>query len=427
MPKRANELKAYQLRRINRPGMHAAGGVAGLYFLVGETAGARSWILRAKLAGKRPDIGLGSFPEISLEVARARATAARDLIRQGVDPRESKRTELRQAVAAAVKRKTFEQAARACHLQKSKGFRNAKHSAQWINTLVTYAFPTIGDLWVEDIQTEHIRALLEPIWFTKTETADRVRGRIENVMAYAKASKLYAHENPATWECLEPLLAKPGKLKKKKHHPAWPWARMGEFWPLLRAEPGMNARCLEFSALTACRSIESRAAKWDEIDKVAKVWKVPGERMKGGLPHRVPLSDAALMLLALLPRMKDCPYIFCERRNKKSGEWQLLSENAMAFPIAEVRQKLCAKLGADQPEATPHGFRSSFKDWARSQPAHEDEVTELSLAHVNSDETRAAYARDELLPKRAVLMAQWATYVETRPRPTNVVSIRAGS
>ena len=393
MPKLAAELSAYQVHRLKRPGLHAVGGVAGLYLRVKES-GARSWALRILIGERRREIGLGGFPTVTLERARQYARDTRDQVRQGIDPIHAKR-EARDALRVAdAKRLTFKQAVQSFLKSKTAEFKNEKHAKQWRTTLNTYAIPKLGALPVNRIEIAHVVSVLEPIWKTKTETANRLRGRIEAVLSWATVGGYRQGDNPARWRGnLSHVLSAPTKIQKVKHHKALPWQEIGEFVVQLRKRNGNTARALEFVILTAARSGEVRLAKWDEVDLVGKLWTVPGERMKAGKPHRVPLSEPALKLLRNLPRQVGSDYVFQAPRGGPLSDMSLSA--------------VCRRMEVD---AVPHGFRSTFKDWCRSATSYADEVSELALAHVNSDATRAAYARDELLPKRARLMREWAKF-----------------
>jgi len=365
MPKRTRELTPMEVKRISDPGLHAVGGAKGLYLRVAP-GGSRSWILRTTVGQKRRDIGLGGFPDVTLSQAR----------------QETKAPE----------------------------FRNEKHAKDWISSIERYASPVIGELPVSDVELPHVLEILEPIWQTKTETATRLRQRIESVLTWATVRGYRSGENPARWEGnLKEVLPNPTKTRKVQHHRALPWQRIGQFMADLRQREGLAARALEFAILTAARSSEVRLATWDEIDLKACIWTVPAERIKAGRTHRVPLSDDAVALLRGLSRFEGSPYVFPAA---KGGP---LSDMALSA--------LCRRMGVD---ATPHGFRSTFKDWARNRTAYADEVSELALAHVNSDATRAAYARDELLPQRKRLMADWAKFCDTiEPEAGSVTTLRA--
>lgn len=410
MPKKAKELAAYQVKAIKKPGLHAVGGVDGLCLNV-KTSGARSWIQRYMFAGRRREAGLGSYPSVSLAQARDRGREIRDKAWRGIDPIEERRAAQDAIRAESGKRITFDDAARRCHKARVSEFRNAKHKKDWISSLERYASPKIGSMPVADIEVPHVVAVLEPIWHSKTETATRVRQRIEAVLAWATVGKFRRGENPAQWKGnLEFVLPKPSKLRRVKHHAALPWPEVGSFMAELRERDGMGARALEFAILTAARSGEVRLATWDEIDLDAKLWTIPGERMKAGNSHKVPLSGPAIAVLNKLPRMVGSEFVFPAARGGP------LSDMSMSA--------VCRRMKV---EAVPHGFRSSFKDWARSSTSYADEVSELALSHVNSDATRAAYARDELLQKRSLLMRDWAAFCSNESPGGEVTSIRGRS
>lgn len=422
MPKKAKELPAYRVKKLTKPGLHAVGGVAGLHLQVTER-GARSWILRVKIGDRRRDIGLGGYPDTTLEQARETAREYRHQVKQGLDPIEARRAKLDALRAETAKRITFDKAAAECHKSKAKEFKNAKHAAQWKSTLDTYASPVIGNLPVSEIELAHVVSVLTPIWETKTETATRVRQRIENVLAWATVSGYRKGDNPARWKGnLQHVLPAASKVRKKNHHPALPWQRIGEFMADLRGRDGMGAKALEFAILTASRSSEVRLAKWSEFDLDAKVWTVPAERMKANLPHRVPLSAPAIALLRTLPRWSD--YVFPAAKGGPMSDMSI-SEVCRRMHEASVKAGGPGYLDPRQDRvAVPHGFRSSFKDWCRSATSYADEVSELALAHVNDDKTRAAYARDELLPKRARLMREWARFCWNHGSSASVSPIR---
>lgn len=407
MPKKAKELSAAEVRRLTDPGRYPVGGVAGLQLFISRT-GARSWVLRTLVADKRRDIGLGGFPDVTLAGARDKAREVREQIASGVDPvaeRQAARDAMRASQAKAM---TFEQAARACYAARQSEFSNRKHGKDWINSLERHAFERIGQLPVDAIEVPHVLAVLEPIWKTKTETATRVRQRIEAVLRWATVSKHRTGENPARWaDNLSELLSKPTKIREVKHHRAMSWQQAPEFMADLRQREGMGARALEFIILTAARSGEARFATWSEIDLDAKVWTVPADRMKKRKTHRVPLSDAVVELLSRVPRMDGSDLVFTAPRGNALSDMSVSA--------------VCKRMKID---ATPHGFRSTFKDWARNRSAFADEVSELALAHVNSDATRAAYARDELLDKRAKMMTDWAKFLSEPAPAGEVVSIR---
>ncbi len=393
MPKIAKELGALQVSRLTAPGMHSVGGVAGLQLQVSDT-GARSWILRVVIGGRRRDMGLGGFPTVTLAGARESARMARDRIRTGVDPIEHGKAARSALLASKATQKTFRQCATLFIDAKAPEFKNAKHLSQWTATLQTYVFPVMGELLVCDVGLPHVLDVLSPIWTKKTETATRVRGRIEAVLDWATASGYRTGGNPARWRGhLDKLLPKPQKVKRIVHHPALKSAEMIAFMKRLRAMGGMGARALEFAILTAARSGEVRGATWSEIAKDAKVWTVPAERMKAGKEHRVPLSNAAMELLKDLPREAGTELIFPAPRGGQLSDMTL---------TACLRRMDAA--------AVPHGFRSTFRDWCGESTTYSREVAEAALAHVVGG-VEGAYARGDLFEKRRVMMADWAVAI----------------
>ena len=301
MPKVVKELSALEVRRIVEPGTHAVGGVPGLMLQV-TGKGGRSWVLRARVAGRRREFGLGGFPAVSLANARVKAAELRDKLAQGIDPVAERQAARDALLAAERKRITFDQCAAEVVKVKQAEARNAKHAAQWESTLAAYASPVLGALPVSEIVLAHVVEVLRPIWENKTETATRVRQRIEAVLSWATTHGYREGPNPAQWRGnLDTVLPKPAKVKKAGNHAALAVEKMGAFMVELRKRDALAARGLEFAILTAARSGEVRGATWAEIDPAAKVWTIPGERMKAGKAHRVPLSDDALAVLGGLP------------------------------------------------------------------------------------------------------------------------------
>ena len=394
MARKAKELAPLSVGRLNQKGRHAVGGVAGLYLYVGES-GSRSWVLRVMVGSKRRHIGLGGFPDVSLAQAKERARKARDEIAQGIDPIVRKReaaSQLRAKQAIAI---TFQTAAEAYLTAHGDTWKSAKHLSQWTGSLKNYVYPVIGDLQVQDVGQEHILKILEPIWKNKTETASRLRGRLEAVLDWTTVRKYRTGDNPARWKGhLDKLLAAPGKIQKVEHFRALPIDTMPEFMRDLRQREGTAARALEFTILTAARSGEARGATWAEIDKSSKVWTIPAERMKAGKQHRVPLTDGALFLIESMPRIDGSEFIFSAPRGGQ------LSDMALT--------QLLRRMGAN---AVPHGFRSTFRDWAGERTNHPREVAEQALAHVLENKVEAAYRRGDALEKRRTLMSDWELFL----------------
>lgn len=407
MPKRAKELSALEVRRLTEPGLHAVGGVRGLYLQV-RNEDARSWIVRVIVGGRRRSIGLGAFPDVPLGAARDKAREVREQVRQGIDPAEERRAARQKLIDENAARLTFDEAARKYLASKRHEWRNAKSAKQWESTLSTYASPVIGALPVADVTLTHIVSILEPLWYEKTETAVRLRGRIEKVLAWATTSGYRSGDNPARWRGhLDTILPAPTKVSKVNHHRALPFTEVGAFMEKLRERQGISARALEFVVLTAARSGEVRGATWDEIDLKEKVWTVPAERIKAGRAHRVPLSDDAVALLRKLPRMKDSPFVFPAARGGK------LSDAALSAVLKRM-----------EVDAVPHGFRSTFRDWCSERTGYPHEVIEAALAHTIPDKVERAYRRGDLFTKRTHLMAEWAQYCRAAEKPAEVVSLR---
>lgn len=442
MGKRVIPMQAYQLRRIKTPGRYAVGGVAGL-FLVWNSPRSMSWILRAELHGKRPDFGLGSYPEITLEAARLKAAEWRGTIRAGIDPREERRQQVSKNTATALAQLTFADAAEKCWKVKSKEFRNVKHAEAWIKTVREYANPVLGKMLIQDIQRVHVLKVLEPLWERITDTASKLRGRIEAVISYGYAlQNINDRKNPAAWaDGLDALLASAAALMKKnvKHFPALPWTEVPRLMQRLAGAKGTGARALEFQIQTTSRGNEVRGARWCEIDWARKIWTIPGGvhgRMKNQREHRVPLTDAQLAWLKTLPRNPETDLIFPNAKGAMISD-ATIGKVIKDFQEADVNaakraglrdEQIAAALKAgrfgffdpiEEGIATPHGTsRSSFKDWVRANLSHRfsDEVSELCLAHVNSDATRAAYARDELMDLRRQMLDEWINYLRAPTR-----------
>lgn len=398
------ELGALAVSQIRRRGINFVGGVAGLAINV-TASGSRSWILRYQVGGKRKDKGLGGYPDVTLAQAKELARAARTKISHGIDPIEDGRAARSKLIADQTAAITFKQAATQYIDTHEEGWRNAKHAQQWRNTIETYANPTIGKILVRDVGLAQILAILEPIWRTKTETASRLRGRIESVLDWATARGYRTESNPARWKgLLDKLLPTPGKITKTDHHKALPYANLPEFMKLLKAQQGIGARALEFTTLTACRSGEVRGAKWDEFDLNSGVWTVPAGRMKAGKEHRVPLSSLALSIITEQKKLAFCDYAFPSSHKSKLSEFQGAPLSDMALTAVLRRMKVAA---------VPHGFRSTFRDWCAEQTDYSREVAEMALAHTIGDKVEAAYRRGDLFDKRKQLMQDWADYAES--------------
>jgi integrase len=409
------------------------GDGGGLYLQIAPS-GSKSWLFRFTLAGKAREMGLGPTGEpprgVTLAAARLAAAEARGLLRQGVDPIEHRGNSLRQAEAERAKAaaNTFRSVAETMIGAREAGWRNAKHRQQWRNTLATYAYPLIGEMPVAEVGTEDVLRVLRPIWTEKPETASRIRGRIERVLAYAKAMRLREGENPAVWRGhLSEALASPRQIEGKvpRHHPALPWQHAPLFMADLRGRNAMAARALEFSILTAARTGEVLSARWREVDLDTAVWIVPAERMKAKREHRVPLSHAALAVLRTVLPLSTGPesHVFPgQQRGHGLSQMALLMLLRRMNLQAEGKPARWRDARTSEP-ITAHGFRSTFRDWCGEASHHPADLAEAALAHITRDKTEAAYARGDLFAKRAALMADWAAYC-AKP-PAEVVNMSA--
>ena len=375
------------------PGKYEDGG--GLRLVVAGS-GAKKWVLRFTIDGKRREMGLGSFPDVGLAAARDQAAAYRKQAKTGVDPIEARRTGIETTP-------TFTTCAARYIRAHRRGWKNAKHARQWVSTLKTYARPVVGSKWVDTIATEDVLNILTPIWTTKTETAKRLRGRIENILDYAAAHQYRDPLNPARWRGhLDKLLPKPAQVKKVTHHPAMPHTEVPAFMVELSDNDSVSALALRFLILTATRTSEVLHAQWHEIDREAAVWTVPADRMKAGRDHRVPLSDAAMMVLQALPCLEGNPYLFPGARHGHP-----LSNMA----LLRLMRGMGYGARGERGNYVTHGFRSSFRDWSGEVSSFPRDVAEMALAHVIENKVEAAYRRGDLFTKRRKMMQEWAAYV----------------
>ncbi len=409
MPKKAKELGPLAVSKLSEPGLHFVGGVAGLALQV-LPGGGRTWVLRAMMGGRRRDMGLGGFPDVPLADARSAARRARERIRVGVDPIDEGRAATNALRANQARSVTFKQAALDYLAAHEDGWRNKKHAQRWRNTLATYAFPHVGTVQVSDVELPHVLAILEPIWRGKTETATRLRGRLEQVLDWATARGYRSGLNPARWRGhLDKLLVRPSKIVRIEHRAALPVAELGGFMKALREATGIGARALEFAVLTAARSGEVRGATWSEIDLKAATWTVPADRMQMGREHRVPLPAAAVTLLKALPRIVGSDLVFPAPRGGQLSDMTL---------TAVVRRMKVA--------AVPRGFRSTFRDWASEHTNYPRDAAELALAHAIGDKVEAAYRRGDLFEKRRRMMSDWAAFCAKSVPTGAVVSFSPG-
>lgn len=413
MGREINQLSPRFVATAKKPGSYPDGG--NLYLQIKKQRSGpginKSWLFRFMLNGTARYMGLGSLKTVSLSEAREAAREARKLVMAGVDPIEQRNRERAEAAANSKSTKTFKWCAEQYIRAHSDSWKNDKHRQQWENTLSTYAYPKIGTQAVDLIDTNDIIEILEPMWKTKTETAKRLRGRIENVLDWAAVRKFRSGENPARWRGhMDKLLPSPAKVQKVKHHEALPYTEIGAFMQELRKREELSARALEFLILTATRTGEVIGAKWDEFDLKAGVWTIPAGRMKARREHRVPLGNDALQIIKDLTKIDGNDHIFPGQRVKR--------------PLSNMSLlKLMDRMSFG--DFTAHGFRSSFRDWCAETTNFPREVAEAALAHGNPDKVEAAYQRGDFFDKRRKLMEAWSAYCAKVPKTGgNVTPIR---
>jgi len=397
MARAFQKLSDLKIRKAQESGYLSDGG--GLYLQVSPSL-SKSWVFRYVLNGRAREMGLGSLRTFGLRDARDRAEKCRQLLADGIDPIENRKAGRQDQLLSAARIVTFGQCCEKYIEAHRSGWKNVKHGAQWEATLNTYC-KVLWPLDVASIDTALVMKCLEPIWKTKTETASRVRGRIESVLAWAAVRKFRSGDNPAAWRNhLDQLLPKRSKVQKVEHRAALPYADIPDFFKALRLRPGLAARVLELQILTATRPGEAAGAQWEEFDLTAGTWTIPAERMKADKEHRVPLSPSAKTLLqSLIPltsngtKLHVCGHVFPGVKGRS------LTTAAAMNLLKELR-----------PEVTAHGFRSTFRDWAAETTSHPREVIEAAMAHRLKDKSEAAYQRGDLLVRRAKLMADWARY-----------------
>lgn len=430
MPKMATELSALAVKRLTHPGggrgivAYPVGGVPGLHLAITPTGG-RSWVLRTVIGGRRRKLGLGPYPAVGLAAAREAAREARAQIATGVDP-AAERKAAQAALRAAKDRLTFARAVGAYHAEKGHEFRSEKHRKQWRAEIERLVGEELGPKLVDEITAQDVLRALRPHWLERTDTARRVRGRIEQVMDWAAAAGHRPRDtlNPAAWKgVLQPLLPAPRKVAHAGNQPAVALDDLPRWWRDLAGREGMGARALEFLALTAARSGEVRGATWDEIDLARAAWIVPAARTKTGKEHRVPLSAAAVALLRDLPRMEGSDLVFPAARG---GMLSDMSISAVMRRMHETSVK--GKDGgyldpASKRPAVPHGLRSSFRDWCAERTSYPGELAELALGHKIANAVEASYRRGDQFEKRRAMMNAWAGFLRDEARG-QVVPIR---
>ncbi|MBB5189600.1 integrase [Silvimonas terrae] len=408
MARTLHKLTALAVSRKVEPGYYGDGG--GLWLQVSKS-GSKSWIFRYTLHGHSRAMGLGATHTVSLANARQHALSSRQLLLQGIDPIDAHRAKISASRLQAARSLTFDECAGAYIQAHKASWKNAKHALQWQSTLNSYASPVFGSLSVADVDTMLVMKCLETIWHEKAETASRLRGRIESVLAWATVRGYREGENPARWRGhLDQLLPSRAKIQKVNHHPALPFREIEPFIKLLRQQESMAAQALEFAILTAARTGEVLGAKWDEIDVAMNMWTVPAHRMKAGKVHRVPLCERAKAILLEAKKLHGT-FVFPGQKDDKP-----LSNMALLM--------LLRRLGRQ--DLTTHGFRSTFRDWAAEMTSYPREVAEMALAHTVGDAVEAAYRRGDLFEKRTRMMSDWCSFCEQPMPQGNLTSLRVG-
>jgi integrase len=407
MARASNRLTAIAVARTTKPGFYADGH--SLYLRIGPT-GSKSWVFRYRLAGRLHDMGLGPLHTVSLADARSKALDLRRQRLDGTDPLTVKRESAAKARVADMKAMTFRECALAYIAAHRSGWKNAKHAAQWPATLEQYVFPVLGALAVQAVDVGLVMRVIEPIWHTKPETANRVRGRIESVLGWATVRGYRQGDNPARWRGhLDNLLPKKTAVHTVAHHAALAYAAVPGFLAELRERPSIVGVALEFTILTAARTGEVLGATWAEFDLANRLWTVPAERMKAGREHRVPLCDRAIAIIEEMVAVRSGAFVFSAKSDRP------LSDAAMLM--------LLRRSGRDG--LTTHGFRSAFSDWCAERTNFPTEVREMALAHAVGDKVEAAYRRGDLFAKRRQLMQAWARFCAAPAGSGEVVRLRA--
>lgn len=380
---------------LKKAGRYTDSYTKGLQLLL-KPSGTKYWLLRFAFNGKRHELGIGPFPDLLPKEARQIAQEARTLIAKGENPLTRKLVHKSQLRTLEAKKITFRDFALTCIKDKESEWSSDKHAAQWTYTLENFAFPIIGDMALDEIDTDDILKILTPIWKSKTETASRLRGRLEWILAAASTRKLREGVNPALWRGhLQTILPAPNKMAIVRHHPALAYRAIPEFLDRLRNMDGIAALALEFTILNASRTGEVLGGLRSEVD--ADIWTIPASRMKARKEYRVPLTSRSLEILAIAKAMdEDSIYLFS--RNGKP-----LSNMAMPMLLRRLNENI-----------TVHGFRSTFRDWVSEETEHSHEVAEKALAHTIKNKSEAAYRRGDLLDRRRILMQGWLDFCNSQ-------------
>lgn len=393
------------VKNLRKPGRYTDGLVKGLHIWVNSSQ-KKYWIFRYNFLGKQQNISLGSFPTMTISLARIEAQKSRELVLNGINPLDTRKALDQLKLEANSRKIRFDKFARQCIENKRQEWRNEKHASQWLYTLENFAFPIIGGKYIDQIDTKDILSILNPIWLTKTETAARLRGRLEWILASATTRGLRDGINPALWRGhLQTILPMPNKIKKVKHHAALPYRAIPEFFKKLREQDGVGALALEFTILNASRTGEVIKGRKDEINDA--IWTIPAARMKAYREHQVPLCGRSLEILQIAQNL-DPGSDFMFSRNRKP-----ISNMAMTMVLRRLAKGV-----------TVHGFRSSFRDWISEETEHSPEVAEMALAHSIPSKVESSYRRGNLRERRKILLKDWENYCLSG-KSSNVISLKA--
>ncbi|QOZ70288.1 tyrosine-type recombinase/integrase [Bradyrhizobium arachidis] len=435
MPKIAKELTALAVSKLKhpkpaKPDVPGSGGDFNAYFAVGGVAGlmlqitpngGRSWVLRTTMGGKRRNMGLGSYPEVTLEYARNEARKAKASVRDGRDPIVEKKKNKAALIAEQKREMTFDQAMKQWLLKRLPELGSQKNKDALESMLNTYATPELGRLLVNDIAVQDVLRVLTPIWDTKTRTATRLRSEIERVLDWAFVNGHRSGDNPARWRGnLKEVLAKPSQISEVEHHPAVAIDEAPLWFDTLRKQNGAAAKALMFITLNASRSGEVRGMKWSEYDAKTEIWTVPADRIKMEKEHRILLSEEAIAILENQPRLDGVEYVFPSPSNG------MLTDMAVSQLMKRMTKpdgsQFCDK--RSKQSAVPHGLRSTFRDWVGDRTNYPREMGEVALAHKVGNETERAYSRSDMLEKRRHMMQDWANFLYgKRAQSDNVIDM----
>ena len=424
MARLIEKLTPLWVSKVKKPGYYSDGG--NLWLQV-SSSGSKSWIFRFTINRKQREMGLGAVHTVSLSEARIKSRDLRSMLQEGVDPLAN-REETKQAEALARARTmTFDQCAKEYIETHRSGWKNTKHAGQWESTIATYASPIFGSFPVSEVDTSLVVKVLSPMWKDKTETAKRLRGRIERILAWATTSGFRQGENPARWRGhFENLLAEPSKIQIVKHHPSLPWKEIPNFMTALSEQKGIAARALELLIFTATRTSETLEMTWDELNLEDGVWVIPAERMKEEVEHEIPLSRQAIDLLSETPRIGK--FVFTGANYNS-----YLSDMSLTAVLKRMHYKSIKDGGKgwidpkrENRRITSHGFRSSFRMWGAESVSHSftREVIEFALSHQLPNKVESAYQRGTVFEKRIPLMQAWSDYCADNQENAKVTQIR---